>query len=205
MISKTITYKSFDDAEFTEKFYFSLTKEEITELEISEKEGYGEILKRIAASKDNKEIYAAFKSILLKAYCEKSPNHNRPVKSKEISDSFKYSEAYSTLVFDLIESEDSGASFIRGIMPADMNQPEPKAGLTSEEAMARSRAALQDHRPKETTIPAQAPTVDPQIEKDRQELADLRAEKARRAEIQRFDNEARGFGEGSPSAPPYDR
>jgi len=183
MISETITYPGFDGREFTDTFYFNLTKAEVTELQVSEKEGYAEMLERIVNAKDVKEIVANFKKILLASYCIKSDDGRTPIKSEELSRNFGSSEAYSILFMKLIENDDSGAAFIRGILPAGMPEA-PKSGLSPEEARARSEATLQGHLSKATIT---ANEVDPnavlannaefnsQAAIDRAELAAYRA------------------------------
>ena len=93
---------------------------EVAEMELSVDGGLSNMIERIVNSKDNKEIIALFKQIILKAYGEKSPDGKRFVKSKEISEAFSQTEAYSELFVELALNEEKAANFIKGILPLDL-------------------------------------------------------------------------------------
>lgn len=117
MIKKTISYTDFDGNPRTEDFYFNLTKAEVAEMELSTEGGLDKALNRIVAAKDNKRIVETFKSLVLKAYGEKSPDGRRFIKSQELRDSFEQTEAYSELFIELATNAEAGAAFINGIVP----------------------------------------------------------------------------------------
>ena len=88
MLKKTVTYVDYNGVERTEDFYFNLSKAEITEMELSVEGGLSKMLEDVVNSKDNKQILAVFKEIILKAYGEKSADGRRFMKSEEISKAF---------------------------------------------------------------------------------------------------------------------
>lgn len=120
MLKKTINYVDYNGVERKEDFYFNLSKAEVAEMELSVDGGLSNMIERIVNSKDNKEIIALFKQIILKAYGEKSPDGKRFVKSKEISEAFSQTEAYSELFVELALNEEKAANFIKGILPLDL-------------------------------------------------------------------------------------
>lgn len=120
MLKKTVTYVDYNGVERTEDFYFNLSKAEITEMELSVEGGLSKMLEDVVNSKDNKQIISVFKEIILKAYGEKSADGRRFVKSKELSEEFAQTEAYSELFIELALDEKAAADFINGIMPANM-------------------------------------------------------------------------------------
>lgn len=120
MLKKTITYKNFDDEEFTEDFYFNLTKAEVIEMNLSEKGGLEQYLKEIMASEDNREILRLFKDLFRLSYGKKSPDGKRFVKKPEYFAEFEETGAYSELVMSLFTDEKAGAAFVRGIVPRDL-------------------------------------------------------------------------------------
>lgn len=120
MLKKTITYTDYDGNERTEDFYFNLTKAELTEMEMSTEGGLGEKIKRIVDAKDVKEIMAIFKDLILKAYGQKSDDGKRFIKSKELTDAFVQTEAYSELFMTLVTKENEATSFINNIIPKDL-------------------------------------------------------------------------------------
>lgn len=122
MLKKTINYVDYNGVERKEDFYFNLSKAEVTEMELSVDGGLSKMLENIVESKDNKQIMKAFKGIILKAYGEKSADGKRFVKNEAISEAFEQTEAYSELFMELIMDADKAADFVKGILPANLDQ-----------------------------------------------------------------------------------
>ena len=120
MLKKTLNYVDYNGVERKEDFYFNLTKAEVTEMELSVDGGLSQMIEQLVNAKDNKQIIALFKEIILKAYGEKSADGRRFIKSKEISEAFSQTEAYSELFVELALNEDEAAKFIKGILPANL-------------------------------------------------------------------------------------
>ena len=122
MIKKTITYTDYNNVERTESFYFNLSKAEIMEMEMGTDGGMAETLKKIVDAKDAPAIIRVFKDLVLKAYGVKSDDGRRFIKSKELSDSFAQTEAYSQIFIELATDADAAAKFVNGIVPSDLAQ-----------------------------------------------------------------------------------
>ena len=122
MLKKTVKYVDYNGVERTEDFYFNMTKAEITEMELSVEGGFSKMLQELVVSKDNVKIVQLFKEMVLKAYGEKSPDGRRFVKSKELSEAFAQTEAYSEIFMELALNEEAAAAFINGIMPANLDK-----------------------------------------------------------------------------------
>ena len=120
MLKKTITYQDYNGIERTEDFYFNLTKAEIMEMEMGTEGGMADMISRIISAQDTPSIIKVFKDLLLKSYGEKSPDGKRFIKSKELSDSFAQTEAYSVLFMELATDSDAASNFINGIIPSDI-------------------------------------------------------------------------------------
>lgn len=120
MLKKTITYTDYDDVERTEDFYFNLTKAECTEFIYSEEGGIDKMIKRAVQEKDNRKIVEIFKKLIEISYGEKSPDGRRFIKSKELSEAFMQTEAYSNLFVELSQSETEAIKFVKGILPKDI-------------------------------------------------------------------------------------
>ena len=101
MLKKTINYTDYNGMERKEDFYFNLNKAEVAEMELSTEGGLAEMIQKIVSSKDTPSIVKIFKDLILKAYGEKTPDGKRFVKSKELSDAFAQTEAYSELFMEL--------------------------------------------------------------------------------------------------------
>lgn len=119
MYKKTITYTDYNENERTEEFYFNLNKAECLELEMSTDGGMEQMLRRIIAAQDMPTIVATFKQIILKSYGEKSPDGKRFVKSKELTDAFSQTEAYSELFLELSTNADAATKFVNATLPSE--------------------------------------------------------------------------------------
>lgn len=123
MYIKTITYKDYNGNERKEDFYFNFTTAEIAEMELSAKGGLEGEIKAITNEMDGAKIVAWFKKIILESVGKKSPDGKRFIKSKEISEEFAQTEAYSQLFMELAFDAEKGAEFINSVIP---NVPEDK-------------------------------------------------------------------------------
>ena len=117
MLKKTITYTDYNHVERTEDFYFNLTKAELMEMEMGAVGGLSGMIEKIVSAKDAPAIIKVFKELVLKAYGEKSADGRRFIKSKEISDAFAQTEAYSQLFMELATDADAASKFVNGIAP----------------------------------------------------------------------------------------
>lgn len=123
MLKKTITYKDYNGVERTEDFMFNLTKAEILEMQLAKDGGMDAAIKKIVDAKDAPEIMKVFKDLILKSYGVISDDGRRFIKSKEISDGFAQTEAFSMLYIELATDTDAAAAFVNGIVPAADTKP----------------------------------------------------------------------------------
>lgn len=122
MLKKTITYMDFNGLERSEDYYFNISKSELAEMELSIGGGLSELLQKIVREQNMPEIIKQFKTIVLKAYGEKSLDGKYFNKSEEISDRFFNSGAYDCLFMELISNPEYAAEFIKGIMPKSLTE-----------------------------------------------------------------------------------
>ena len=120
MLKKTITYTDYNGEVRKEDFYFNMTRAEVTEMELSIDGGLSDMIKRVTEAKDVPSIIKIFKDLVLRAYGVKSPDGKRFIKSKELSEEFSQTEAYSDLFMELATDSAAAAAFVNGIMPQDM-------------------------------------------------------------------------------------
>ena len=102
MYVQKIKYTDYNGMERNETFYFNFTKAEVVEMEYGVSGGLTAVLNQISETKDFPKLIAIFKDLILKAYGEKSPDGRRFIKSKELSDEFSQTEAYSELYIKLV-------------------------------------------------------------------------------------------------------
>lgn len=120
MLKKLIKYVDYNGNERQENFYFNLNKAELMEMETEVTGGMRQLLESIMEKQDIPKIMSAFKTIILKAYGEKSPDGRLFNKSKELSDAFTHTEAYNVLYMELLSDANKAAAFITALMPEDM-------------------------------------------------------------------------------------
>lgn len=154
MIKKTITYETFDGVAVTDDFYFNMTKAELVELEVSQKDGFGEALQRMIKSEDNMAILEAFKSIIAMSIGQKSEDGKRFIKNDQIREEFMQTNAYSELFFQIAQDADQASAFIRGILPGSLSAeafplenvalPEDPKEMTREELLEAYKAKLSE-------------------------------------------------------------
>lgn len=120
MLKKRITYTDYDGIERTEDFYFNLSKSELAEMELTTVGSLTNALQRMVDAKDVSELARTFKSIMLRAYGEKTADGKRFVKSEAISEAFSQTPAYDQLFMELFTDAKAAAAFVEGIIPKDV-------------------------------------------------------------------------------------
>jgi hypothetical protein len=132
LLKLPITYDNpFTNQPVTEEHFFHISKADLVEMEIEEHgqtymkddtelTGMQAKLQRIIDAEDGKAILSELKDIVRRAYGQKDGDRFR--KSKEISDDFLASEAFSQLLFDLCTDGDKAAQFMNGIIPPNLEQ-----------------------------------------------------------------------------------
>ena len=124
MLKKMIKYTDYNGVERQENFYFNLTKTELIEMETEVTGGFRQLLENMMEKQDIPKIMKSFKTIILKAYGEKSPDGRRFFKSEELSIAFSQTEAYDVLYMELLSDSKKAAAFINGLIPEDMRGDE---------------------------------------------------------------------------------
>lgn len=119
MLKKNIKYVDYDGNNRAEDFYFNLNKAEVIELQLGTVGGLTKTLEKIVQEKDTSRIIEYFKTIILKAYGEKSADGRRFIKSQELRDAFEQTEAYSELFMELASDAKMAAEFINGVLPKE--------------------------------------------------------------------------------------
>ncbi len=119
MLKETIKYVDYDGNEREEEFRFNLSRAELIDMNFSEAGGLKAKIEKIVREKDTVEIYKMFTDIIKKAYGEKTADGKRFVKSKELSEAFMQTEAYSELMMKIVSDPNYAANFINAIIPSE--------------------------------------------------------------------------------------
>lgn len=132
MIKKTVTYVDFDEQERTEDFYFNLTQAELTKMFNSVSGGLEKYLDQIIKTKDAPKIMENFEAILKASYGVKTNDGRGFMKSEELFESFKATQAYSDIFMELCTDAEAAAAFIKGILPKNLAAEIDKSPLLAE-------------------------------------------------------------------------
>lgn len=124
MLKKRIKYTDYDGNEREEDFYFNLSKAELIELELTTEGGLEQMIQKITDTRDMPKLIELFKRLILMSYGEKSENGKRFIKSKELSDAFAQTEAYSELFMELATDDKAASEFVNGIVPQGLAEDE---------------------------------------------------------------------------------
>ena len=119
MLKKTITYTDYNGEKRTEDFYFNLSRAEVIEMNFTETGSLRQFLDKIIKENNQKKLYELFKEVIMRAYGEKTEDGKRFVKSREMSEAFTQTEAFSELVMEFFNSPNATAAsdFINAIIP----------------------------------------------------------------------------------------
>lgn len=145
-----ITYEDYNGVTKTKDFCFNLTEAEITQMELEVPGGLTGMLDRIVGAMDAPAIVSVFKEILMRAYGEKSPDGDRFIKSKELSEAFSQTEAYNQIYMRLITDDQAASQFINDIVPKKYAK-----------AMAEKEAQLKAEMRQQNDATALLPNEDP--------------------------------------------
>lgn len=116
MIKKTITYTDYFGVERTEDFYFNLSKAELLDLQYSRNGGLDQWAASVMEAHDNKRLWELFTDLIAKSYGVRSADGRRFMKSEEISKEFTETEAYSVLMEEFFNNNDSIIAFFNGLV-----------------------------------------------------------------------------------------
>lgn len=116
MLIKEITYTDYNGNKRTEKFYFNISKAEIIKMDLQTPGGMKEKIETIINRQDIPKVAEMFEEIIMLSYGEKSDDGKYFKKSRELSETFTHTEAYSNLLVELISNPDKAAEFVREVI-----------------------------------------------------------------------------------------
>lgn len=131
MLKKTITYEDYLGTVRTEDFYFHLSKQELSAMQMSVDGGFNAYLEKMMNAVNNKEIYHTFVEVVLAAYGELSDDGRYHMKEdkdgNKLYKKFMQSPAYDVLMDEICQNESTIAEFCKGIMPKEIIEAAMKA------------------------------------------------------------------------------
>lgn len=132
MLKKSITYVDYNGVERTEDFYFNLNKAETLGYIIGFEGGIESFIEKVVQEEDVKKLWDLWSDFILMCYGEKSSDGRRFIKSKELSEGFKQTEAYTNLVMELVSGKGAdNAKFVNAVVADVEKDPNKKALIES--------------------------------------------------------------------------
>ena len=119
MFKYPITYIDFSGKQRTKDFFFNLTKSDIMEIHLSLPNGLDGFIESLNDDPEVEDVIEVFKKIILKSYGKRT-NTNAFIKSKEISQEFAATDAYSELFLKFLDNEDD---FVMKFLEAAITAP----------------------------------------------------------------------------------
>jgi len=145
MLKKSITYSDLDGNSVTDDFYFNLSKSELVEMELSEKDG-------LSAQFQQADQVGGWRTDHRRS--QEGPLHvcwTEVRRRKDLQEvgrhhhSFMQSDAYSELFMSLVSQPDGAVEFITGIMPASLaGLPNPKPTVLVKDYSAEELLEMSD-------------------------------------------------------------
>lgn len=123
MITRTVKFKDFDGEEKEKVLYFHLTKLELTRLDAKLPGGLEGYAKAIAEAQTPAKLLELIEDVILTAYGIKTPE-GKFIKSSAIRSDFEYSECYSELIMNLLNSPKAMEEFVSGLAYTDEKELE---------------------------------------------------------------------------------
>lgn len=117
MHKETVTYTDYDGTERTEDFYFNVSTAEAAELQATTVGGYSELITKAVNAKDKPTLVKIMKEFILRSYGQKSADGRRFIKTKELTEEFTQTEAYSIIFMKLANDDEAAAKFINETLP----------------------------------------------------------------------------------------
>lgn len=120
MLHKEIEYTDYDGNKVKETFSFNLNNAELLKMQLSTSGGVETMISTLIKNRDGKKIMDTIEAMILMSYGEKSSDGKRFIKSKELSEAFKQTEAYSELFCELCTDSKKTAEFFNAVVPPEV-------------------------------------------------------------------------------------
>lgn len=163
MIKKTLTYHGLEDErgnqeEYIEDFWFHISEANLRKMVIIDGEGIEEKIARLFRTNNRRAIYEFIEEFIDMSYGIKHEDGKQFVQTKEVLEAFKNTDAYGSLMADLLSSEESITKFLMGILPAkyskeyqEYQEQKPDEVAASKERLSKATGAPVEHTSETTT------------------------------------------------------
>ena len=127
-------YEDYNGNKRTETFYFNFNKGELMDLEWRTPGGIEAYMKHIMSMMDGQKLADMFAKIIDESYGVKGPDGREFIKTPEVLNHFRFTEAYSDLKIKLATNDKFAAEFVNGIFPKEAVEAARKQKEMAEKA-----------------------------------------------------------------------
>lgn len=124
MLKKTIKFDDLDGVEVQDDYYFHMSIDDLAAWNDTREGGMEKYLSETLAAGKTMELFDIFRGLIASSVGVKSEDNRSFIKNKTITEHFVGSEAYSSLVLELI-TDTTGAKaieFFNGVMPRKLQE-----------------------------------------------------------------------------------
>ena len=126
MIKKTITYEDFTGEQRTKDFYFHMNQVEFAKLNGEVPGGLEKRVQDIIANQDQDAMLRLVDLLVSRSYGERDDEDGGFTKigknGRPLYEKFVNTSAYDNLIIELIQGEKNIVTFLRGIMPKEVQK-----------------------------------------------------------------------------------
>lgn len=145
MYPRTIKYEDYDGNQREEVFYFNLNKAEIISWLTTEGDyTLDKKLERLYRERNGLKIMEILEDFIKRSYGEKSLDGRRFVKTPEVWDNFRQTEAYSVLFTEMVTDSNAAANFINNVIPKELAEEIAKIAAENPDGIP---AEMKDYLP----------------------------------------------------------
>lgn len=162
MFKKNIKFKNTDGVEVQKDFYFNLSRAEIYKMEISaEGNSLQNYFQRIQEEENGAKVWEIFEDLVSKSVGIRSVDGLQFKKSKEISEAFMQTDAFSELLVEMFQNPDAAAEFwnktadiasVQADVDAKLAAQQNMQGFKKKEAPVKEAGELDISEPTETPV-----------------------------------------------------
>lgn len=122
MITKSVKYEDLDGNIVTKDFDFHLNKSEIAELQFREDgSSFDDVIIKISQDETNvRAVLDIIKEIVVASIGRRSEDGRHFIKDDLAVNDLIQTDAYSELLFELISSPETVATFVKGLLPSSL-------------------------------------------------------------------------------------
>lgn len=151
MLKKTIKYLDLEGNTVEDDFYFHLSINDL--LAWSEETGEGLLAElNLAASSDHAPtILSVFRKVLARSVGRRSVDGRAFVRDADTTSAFINSDAYASMLFDMIKNVDSASEFVNAVIPKNLRDRLADMGSTAQLTAEPKPKKLDDYTTQELT------------------------------------------------------